>query len=148
MGWWRCHHVLHGFLAPRLLPVLPEFPDAVETRLRDLRVVLADRAGDLAVQINPRRAEPHGVQIAGIVDVEPERQSEDLGLDQPVWNILVNADFERQAAALKHEEAFRPSLAEQREGCVSLGIAGGGSGHGTAPEVGAGALGERGRKLY
>jgi len=40
--WWRCHRVLHGFLAPRLLPVLPEFPDAVETRLRDLPVVLAN----------------------------------------------------------------------------------------------------------
>ena len=126
-----------------LLPVLPEFPDAVETRLRALRVLLADRAGGLAVQINPRHAEPHGVQITGIVDVEPERQSEDFGLDQPVWNILVNTDFERQAAALKHEEAFRPSLAKQREGCVS-GVAGGASGHGTAPSVGAGALGERG----
>ena len=45
----RCHHVLHGFFATRLLPVLPEFPDAVETRLRALRVVLVDRAGGLVV---------------------------------------------------------------------------------------------------
>ena len=95
-----------------LLSVLLEFPDALETRLRALRVVLVDRAGGLAVQVDPCHAEPHGVQITGIVDVEPERQSEDFGLDQPVWNILVNTDFERQAAARKHEEAFRPSLAK------------------------------------
>jgi hypothetical protein len=103
----------------RLLPVLPKFSDAVETRLRALRVALVDCAGDLAVQINPRHAEPHGVQITGIVDVEPEHQSEDFGLDQPVWNVLVNTNFEREAVAPKHEEAFRPSLAKQREGCVS-----------------------------
>jgi hypothetical protein len=108
----------------RLFPILPEFTDAGETRLGSLRVVLADRAYDLAVQINSRHAEPHGVQITGIVDVAPEHQLEDFGLHQPVWNILMNAYFDREAVAPKHEEAFRPSLAKQREGRVS-GVAGG-----------------------